>query len=91
MVVCFWANPFSALFNPLRVNAINYSQYLDKAEARNKLLCPMEQHPLKIVNNCYDTNIYSYLEARVFGGQSSNLYLSVVHFFNTSDETSVAA
>ncbi len=41
----------------------------------------MEQHALKIVNNCLNTNIYSYLETS--GGQS-NLYLNVVHFFNTS-------
>ncbi len=33
---------------------------------------------LKNVN----TNIYSYLETS--GGQSSNLYLKVVHFFNTA-------
>ncbi len=31
----------------------------------------------KKLNNCLNTNIYS-------GGQSSNLYLNVVHFFNTS-------
>jgi hypothetical protein len=42
----------------------------------------MEQHALKIVNNCFNTNIYSYLETS--GGQSSNLYLNVAHFFNTS-------
>jgi hypothetical protein len=41
----------------------------------------MEQHDLKNVNNCLNTNIYSYLETS--GGQSSNLYLNVVHFFNT--------
>jgi len=34
----------------------------------------MEQHAIKNVNN-------SYLETS--GGQSSNLYLNVVHFFNT--------
>jgi hypothetical protein len=35
-------------------------------------------------------NIYSYLETS--GGQSSNHYLNVVHFFNTSvNYTSVAA
>ncbi len=33
---------------------------------------------LKIVNNCLNTNIYSYLETS--GGQSSNLYLNVVHY-----------
>ncbi len=37
----------------------------------------MEQHTLKHVNNCLNTNIYSYLETS--GGQSSNLYLCVVH------------
>ena len=39
----------------------------------------MEQHTLKIVNNCTNTNIYSYLETS--GGQSFNLYLKVVNFF----------
>jgi len=37
----------------------------------------MEQHTLKNVNNCFNTNIYSYLETS--GGQSSNPYLNVVH------------
>jgi hypothetical protein len=37
----------------------------------------------KIVNSCLNTNIYSYLETS--GGQSSNLYLNVVHFFTTSN------
>ncbi len=41
----------------------------------------MEQRTLKNVNNCLNTNIYSYLETS--GGQSSNPYLNVVHFFNT--------
>jgi hypothetical protein len=45
---------------------------------------------LKNVNNCLNTNIYSYLETS--GGQSSNLYLNVVHVFNTSvNYISVAA
>ncbi len=36
------------------------------------------------------TNVYSYLETS--GGQSSNLYLNVVHFFNTRvNKISVAA
>ncbi len=44
----------------------------------------------KIVNNCLNTNIYSYLETS--GGQSYNLYLNAVHFFNNSlNKTSVAA
>jgi len=42
----------------------------------------MEQRTFKNVNNYFNTNIYSYLETS--GGQSSNLYLNVVHFFNTS-------
>jgi hypothetical protein len=42
----------------------------------------MEQRALKNVNNCLNTNIYSYLETS--GGQRSNLFLNVVHFFNTS-------
>ncbi len=42
----------------------------------------MEQHTLKNVNNCLNTNIYYYLETS--GGQSSNLYLKVVYFFSTS-------
>jgi hypothetical protein len=42
----------------------------------------MEQHTLKSVNNCWNTNIYSYLETS--GGQNSNRYLNVVHFLNTS-------
>ncbi len=39
----------------------------------------MEQHALENVNNSLNTNIYSYLET--YGGQSFNLYLNVVHFF----------
>ncbi len=42
----------------------------------------MEQLTLKTVNNCLNTNINYYLETS--GGQSSNLYLIVVHFFNSS-------
>jgi hypothetical protein len=50
----------------------------------------MEQRTLKNVNNFLNTNIYSYLKAS--GGQSSNAYLNVVHFFSTSvNKTSVAA
>jgi hypothetical protein len=40
----------------------------------------MEHHTLKNVNNYLNTNMYSLY---VSGGQSSNLYLNVVHFFNT--------
>jgi len=54
------------------------------------IILQMEQHILKIVNNCFNTNIYSYLETS--GGQSLNPHLNVVHFFNTGVKlTSVAA
>jgi hypothetical protein len=42
----------------------------------------MEQRAFKNVNDCLNTNIYSNLETP--GGQSSNLYLNIVHFLNTS-------
>jgi hypothetical protein len=42
----------------------------------------MEQRDIKNANDYLNTNIYSYLETS--GGQSSNLYLNVVHFFNAS-------
>ncbi len=37
-----------------------------------------KQHALENVNNCLNTNIYSYLGTS--GGQSSNLYLNINHF-----------
>jgi len=42
----------------------------------------MEQRTSEIVHNCFNTNIYFYLETS--GDQSLNQYLNVVHFFNTS-------
>jgi hypothetical protein len=42
----------------------------------------MEKHDFKNLNNYLNTNSYFYLETS--GGQSFNLYLNVVHFFNTS-------
>jgi hypothetical protein len=39
----------------------------------------MEQHTLRNVNNCLNTNIYSYSETS--GDQSCNLYINFVHFF----------
>ncbi len=42
----------------------------------------MEQHALKNLINYMNSNIYSYLETS--GGQSSNLYLIVVHLVNTN-------
>jgi hypothetical protein len=41
----------------------------------------MEQHTFRNVNNCVNTNIYSYLQTAV--DQSFNLSLNVVNFFNT--------
>ncbi len=38
----------------------------------------MEPHAWKNVNNCLNANIYFYLKTS--GGQSSNLYLNIVHF-----------
>ncbi len=50
----------------------------------------IEQHTFKNVNNYLNTNIYSYLETS--GGESDNLKLNVVQFFNTRvNYTSVAA
>ncbi len=50
----------------------------------------MEHRSLKNVNNCLNTYIDSYLETS--GGQSSDLYLNIAPFVNTSvNETSVAA
>ncbi len=40
----------------------------------------MEQHALKSVNKCLNTNIYSYLETS--DGQIYNLCLNIIHFFN---------
>ncbi len=41
----------------------------------------MEQRAFRNVNNCLNTNIYSYLETS--GGKIFILYLNIVHFFNT--------
>ncbi len=48
-----------------------------------KFVCEtMEQRILKNVNNRLNAYIYSYLETS--GVQNCNIYLNVVHFFNTS-------
>jgi hypothetical protein len=57
-------------------NQMNYF-YFDIEEKR----IPMEQPAFKNVNNCLNTNIYSYLETS--GDQIYNPYLNAVHFFNT--------
>jgi hypothetical protein len=41
----------------------------------------MEERAFKNINNCLNINVYSYLETS--GGRISDLYLNVVHFFNT--------
>jgi hypothetical protein len=48
---------------------------------RNGVLCNGTAQ-FKNVKNYLNTNIYSYLETS--GGQSSNLYLNAVQFFNAS-------
>jgi len=59
-------------------------QVLSKAcfESVSEACLGMEQPTLKNVNNCLNSNIYSY--SATSGGKSSNLYLNVVHFFDTS-------
>ncbi len=57
----------------------NFTWYIIKLWVKH--ISIMEEHTLKNVNNCLNTNIYSYLETSV--GQSSNIYINVVHFFNT--------
>ncbi len=41
----------------------------------------MEQGALKNENNCFNTDIYSYLETS--GGQNYIIYLNVVHFLTS--------
>jgi hypothetical protein len=42
----------------------------------------IQQHALRNMSNCLNANIYSHLGTS--GGQSSKLYLNVVHSFNAS-------
>jgi hypothetical protein len=64
--------------------------FIVHATGKTKMMQSMEQRTLKNVNNYLNTNIDCYLETS--GGQSSNLYLNVAHFFNTRvNKTSVAA
>ncbi len=57
-------------------------EIINKNEPNFKKVEVIEEHVLKNVNNCWNTNIYSYLETS--GGESFNIYLNVVHFFNIS-------
>ena len=66
--------------------------YATRTAIYKKRWITMEQRTLRNVNknNQLNTNIYSYVETS--GGQSSNIYLKVVCFFNTSvNQTFVAA
>ncbi len=67
---------------PNRVDSTLRIQRGDLAFFTKAQLVSMEQHALENVNNCLNTNIYSYLDTS--GGQSSNLFLNVVRFFNAS-------
>ncbi len=58
---------------------------LNRAEKEKISISPMHDENgracFKNVNNCLNRNIYYYLKT---GGESSNPYLNVVHFLNTS-------
>ena len=56
---------------PIDLTILAALEQLDGAENFGR----MEQHALKIVNNCLNTNIYSYLETS--GGQSYNIYVVI--------------
>jgi hypothetical protein len=62
------------------VNAFAES-FANVKTALGSVFGPMEQHALKNVKNCLNTNICYYLETS--GGQISNPYLNIVIFFNT--------
>ena len=59
---------------PLNEASYHFNEYLNDFDILR------EQHALKNVNNYLNINIYSYLKTS--GGQISNIYLNVVHFFN---------
>jgi hypothetical protein len=67
---------------PPGVTAIRRYCHLSVAKDDNQVRRIMEQRALKYIYNCLNNNIYSYLQTS--GGQSSNLYLNVVQFFNAS-------
>ena len=64
------------MFGVIMLNEVNISVFT------LSVFMLMEQRTLKNVNNCLNTNIYSYLG--LSGGQGSNLHINFVHFFNTS-------
>ncbi len=59
----------------------NNLNVIQRSTIRNLFKCIVstEQYALKSVRNCLNINIHSYLETS--GGQSSNPYSNVVHFF----------
>jgi len=66
---------------PPGVNLINI--FHTKILFHSIYISPTIEHcTLRNVNNYLNTNIYSYLETS--GGQSSNIYLKAIDFFNTS-------
>ncbi len=69
-------------FQVMNVNTSVWNALYIKPGLSVGMLCTMEQHALKNLNNCWNTNISFYLETS--SGQNSNLYLNVVYFFNTS-------
>ncbi len=71
----------ASLIDDTRVVNYDHNMFIIQAENGSWLFL-MEQRTLENVNNCLNTNIYSYLGTS--GGQSSNLYLNVVHFFDTN-------
>ncbi len=57
-------------------------KWMEKADTLDYYdMATMEQRTFENVNSCLNTNIYSYLEAS--GGQSSNLYISMLFIFST--------
>ncbi len=65
----------------LKMSVNDASRITNDASRNISEQCQNGTARFKNMNNCLNTNIYSYLETS--GGQSSNTYLSVVHFFNT--------
>jgi hypothetical protein len=74
-VECHYAECRGAIFLFLLIDALKFIIYSMKIDD----LSNRTAH-FKNVNNYLKTKIYSYLEKS--GGQSSNLYLNVAHFFN---------
>ncbi len=88
LVFQFWSiiNIQNTIMYSLKLNII----YIFLEILTKEHFMSMKQHALKSVNICWNINIYSYLETS--GGQSCNLYLNLVQFFNSSvNKTSVAA